>query len=365
MPPHPVQTLDRALILAGGTGSRLRPFTYTRAKQLVPLANKPVLFWVIEQLVEAGVRQLGIVVGDTEDQIRAAVGDGSSFGPDLSVRYLRQDAPRGIAHAISLGEELAAGEPFLVVLGDNFVRGGIRRHVERFAASGAAAGVLLAEVPDASAFGVAELRDGRLVRVVEKPAQPPSRLAVTGIYYFTPLVFEVIAGLRPSARGEYEVSDAISGLIERGEEVAYGVLDDAWIDTGKREDILEANRLVLEQLRRDVRGSVDADSTLSGAVVVSEGATIERSVVKGPAVIGPGCRLEEAYVGSFTSVDRDCLLRRVEISHSMVLDGCRLEDVHGRIEDSLIGRNVTLTNSQLRPRALKLALGDFSVVRVP
>jgi glucose-1-phosphate thymidylyltransferase len=358
-------TPTTAVILAGGTGSRLRPFTYTRAKQLVPLANKPVLFWVIEQLVDAGIRRLGIVVGDTADQIREAVGDGSRFGAGVAVTYLPQDAPRGIAHAVALARDLVGDEPFVVALGDNFVRGGVTEHVRRFAAGGATAGLILADVPDPSSFGVAEFRDGTLVRVVEKPAEPPSSLAVTGLYYFTPEVFDAIATLQPSGRGEYEIADAISRLLEDGKRIDYSVLEDAWIDTGRREDILEANRLVLEHLQRDVRGEIDEASTISGAVVVAPSARISASVVKGPAVIGERCVLDEAYVGSFTSIDHDCVLRRVEIAHSMVLDSSRLEDAPGRIEDSLIGRNVTLTNSRARPRAYALALGDFSVVRVP
>ncbi len=353
----------KAVVLAGGKGSRLRPFTYTGAKQLIPIANKPVLFYALEQLAALEIREIAVVVGETRDQVKAAVGDGSRFG--LRVCYVEQDQPRGIAHAVGLCRGFIGDDPFMVVLGDNFARDGICELVAAFRAADLDCGVVLSRVPNPRAFGVAEITDGRLVRVVEKPTLPPSDLAITGIYYFTPAVFSVIDGLQPSARGELEITDAIQGLLDRKARVGHAVLAGPWIDTGKMADILEANRLVLERLQRHIGGEVDAESRIVGAVAVGAGASIRRSVIKGPVVIAPECVIEDAYIGPFTAIDRATVVRGVEIADSIVLDHCRLEHVPRRIEESLIGRDVVVSGVDRRPRVYQLMLGDHSRIDMP
>ena len=352
----------KGLVLSGGLGTRLRPLTYTGAKQLVPIANKPVLYYALEDLVEAGVTDIGIVVGDTHAQIRDAVGDGSRFG--ARVTYLEQDAPRGIAHGIVIAREFLGDHPFVLFLGDNFLREGIVPFVESFQRDSANAQILLYRVRTPQDFGVAELRDGAVVRVVEKPREPPSDLAVIGIYMFDRSVHEVVDNLRPSARGELEITDTIQGLIDRGRRVVPEIVSGWWIDTGKKDDMLEANRLILETLEPDVAGSLDGESQVHGKVVIAGTASIHNSVIRGPAIIGPGTRLRDAYIGPFTSIDHDCLIEACEIEHSIVLEGSCLIDVPGRIEDSLIGRHVEIGRSPHKPKAHKLMLGDFSRVEV-
>jgi len=358
------ETPLKGLIATGGKGSRLRPFTYTGAKQLVPIANKPVLFYGVEQLVAAGVTEIGVVVGDTGAQVREALGDGSAFGARFT--FLKQEAPLGIAHTLVVARDFLGEAPFVMFLGDNFLRGGIEPLTRRFIEEGPAAQVQLARVPRPQDFGVAVLTpEGRLARVVEKPADPPSDLILTGIYMFRPVVHEVVAALRPSARGELEITEAIQGLIDRGERVDACPVEDHWIDTGRMGDLLAANRLVLEVLAPAVRGDVLGESRLDGRVVVEEGARVVDSVIEGPAIIGRGTTLERAYIGPFTSVYHSCVVRDAELANSVVLEGTRIEGVPGRIEGSLIGRNVTLLGAVQRPRAYRLTLGDHSEAHLP
>ena len=352
----------KGLVLAGGKGSRLRPLTATGAKQLVPVANKPVLFYALEQLTAAGIDEIGIVTGDTADQVRAAVGDGSAFG--ARVTYLPQSAPLGLAHAILTARDWLGEDPFCMYLGDNFLRRGIAPYAARFAAD-CAAQILLKRVDDASAFGVAVLDEqGQVRRLVEKPKQPISDLAVIGVYFFGPEVHAVIPHLRPSTRGELEITDAIQALIDAGHTVRSAVIDDDWIDTGKKDDMLEANRLVLATLSRRIEGEVDAASTLVGDVVIEPGATVAASTVRGPAIIGAGTRLTDAYVGPFTAIGPRCELTGCEIEHSIVLEGSTIRHVTARIADSLIGREVVVERSPLKPQAVRLMLGDHSQVDI-
>jgi glucose-1-phosphate thymidylyltransferase len=361
-PPRLARTL-KGLVLAGGKGSRLRPLTATGAKQLVPVANKPVLFYALEQLVAAGVAEIGIVTGDTADQVRAAVGDGSAFG--ARVAYLPQGAPLGLAHAIITAKDWLGEAPFCMFLGDNFLKGGIAAHAATFAGGDCAAQILLKRVGDPSAFGVAILdRDGRVERLIEKPREPVSDLAVIGVYFFGPEIHEVTPRLIPSSRGELEITDAIQGLIAAGHDVRSAVIDDEWIDTGKKDDMLAANRLVLATLERRVEGEVDADSTLVGSVVIEAGASVAGSTVRGPAIIGQGTRLIDAYVGPFTAIGPRCELIRCEIEHSIVLEGSVIRNVDRRIADSLIGREVVVERSPLKPQAIRLMVGDHSLVDV-
>jgi glucose-1-phosphate thymidylyltransferase len=352
----------KGLILSGGKGTRLRPLTYTSAKQLVPVANKPVLFYGIEAIADAGIRDIGIVVGDTQAEIRAAVGDGSRWG--VRVDYIEQDAPRGLAHAVKISRDYIGVEPFVVYLGDNLLNKGITHFVREFEEQKPAAQILLTHVPDPEQFGVAELRDGRVVRLVEKPKEPMGDLALVGVYMFGPDVFESVNRIKPSFRNELEITDAIQDLIDRGLTVRPHLVDGWWKDTGKLEDMLEANRLILETFSRRIEGTVDAESRVEGKVVVEEGAVIERSVVRGPAIIGRGARIVHAYVGPFTSIMGDVEIRDTEIEHSIVLEGSCLQNLSNRVIDSLIGRNVKIYREPVKPSAYRFMLGDNSEVGI-
>lgn len=351
----------KGLILSGGKGTRLRPLTYTGAKQLVPVANKPVLFYVIEDLVEAGITDLGIVVGDTGDHIREAVGDGSRFG--AKVTYIQQDAPLGIAHGIKISRDFLGDDRFVLFLGDNFIRDGIVPFVETFQDNLLNSQILLYKVPNPEALGVAVLDEkGNVVRLVEKPKEFVSDLAVIGIYMFDRHVWEAVNAIRPSKRGELEITDTIQYLVDKGLNVKAVQLTGWWIDTGKMSDILEANRLVLDTFETRILGEVDASSEVYNKVVIEKGARIVNSIIRGPAIIGKCTEIVNSYVGPFTSVDHHCLIQDAEIEHSVVLDNSRIVDIDQRIEDSLIGRNVEITRSPLKPRAYKLMLGDHSKV---
>lgn len=352
----------KGLILSGGKGTRLRPLTYTSAKQLVPVANKPVLFYGIEAIAAAGIRDVGIVVGETQAEIRAAVGDGSRWG--IRVTYIEQDAPRGLAHAVKISRDFIGDEPFVMYLGDNLLNKGITHFVEEFAREKPAAQILLTHVPDPQMFGVAELENGRVVRLVEKPKAPKSDLALVGVYMFGPEVFTSVDRIRPSFRNELEITDAIQDLIDRGLTVRPHLVDGWWKDTGKLEDMLEANRLILDTIERRVDGQVDAESRIEGKVVIEPGAVVERSVVRGPAIVGRGARIVHAYVGPFTSIMNDVEIRDSEIEHSIVLEGASISDLANRVEDSLIGKNVRIYRLPVKPSAYRFMLGDNSEVGI-
>jgi glucose-1-phosphate thymidylyltransferase len=352
----------KGLVLSGGKGTRLRPLTYTGAKQLVPLANKPILFYAIEDLIAAGVTDIGIVVGDTADQIQAAVGDGSHFG--CQVTYIPQAYPGGLAHAVKTARPFLRDDRFVLYLGDNFIQGGIARFAEEFRTSDAAAHLLLYQVPNPQEFGVAEVRDGRIVDLEEKPKFPKSDLALVGIYFFDPSIHHATEAITPSWRGELEITDAIRHLLLAGNEVRPHVLEGWWIDTGKMEDMLDANRLVLQEIARRIGGLVAEDCTVQGNVVVEEGAAVIGSTLRGPLIIGAGTRIENAYIGPFSAIGPGCLIRDSEIEHTIVMERSQILDVPYRIEDSLIGRDVTIIRSQSKPKAYKLMLGDHSKVGI-
>jgi glucose-1-phosphate thymidylyltransferase len=352
----------KGLILSGGKGTRLRPLTYTSAKQLVPVANKPVLFYGIEAIANAGIRDIGIVVGDTQAEIRAAVGDGSRWG--VRVEYIEQDAPRGLAHAVKISRDFIGNEPFVMYLGDNLLNKGITHFVREFEEQKPAAQILLTRVPDPQQFGVAQLEGGRVVRLVEKPKEPIGDLALVGVYMFGPEVFESVNRIRPSFRNELEITDAIQDLIDRGLTVRPHLVDGWWKDTGKLEDMLEANRLILDTFERRVEGTVDAESRVEGKVVIEAGASIERSVVRGPAIIGCGAKIVHAYVGPFTSIMGNVEIRDTEIEHSIVLEGSSLQNLSNRVIDSLIGRNVKIYREPVKPSAYRFMLGDNSEVGI-
>ena len=360
----------KGLILSGGKGTRLRPLTYTSAKQLVPVANKPVLFYAIESIVEAGITEIGIVVGDTRDEIKAAAGDGSRFGAEIT--YIEQDAPSGLAHAVLISEPFLGDSSFVMYLGDNLIAGGITGLVEEFRelqTQGCSSEILLAEVPHPEQFGVAELTaEGRVHRLVEKPKEPKSNLALVGVYMFDPTIFESVHRIKPSARGELEITDAIQDLIDRGLEVHPHIVRGWWKDTGKLEDMLEANRIVLENLdakRGAMLGSIGGDnSRIEGRVEIGEGVVLVDSLVRGPAVIGDGTRLEHAFVGPYTSIGNRCTLVRCEIENSIILSDSEIRDTPLRIDGSLVGRNVKITKTDFKPKAYRFMLGDNSEVGI-
>ncbi|HMA47346.1 MAG TPA: glucose-1-phosphate thymidylyltransferase [Frankiaceae bacterium] len=352
----------KALVLAGGSGTRLRPITHTSAKQLVPVANKPVLFYGLEAIRDAGVTDVGIIVGDTHAEIEAAVGDGSALG--LSVTYVRQDAPLGLAHAVLVARDFLADEAFVMYLGDNLVIGGITDLVEEFRRGRYDAQILLTKVANPSQFGVAELGpDGRVCRLVEKPKEPRSDLALVGVYMFGPPVHDAVRAIKPSWRNELEITEAIQWLVDNGYDVRPHLVSGYWKDTGRLDDMLETNRHLLELLEPALRGTVDAESTIIGRVVVEEGASIVRSTVRGPAIIGRGTRVVDSYVGPFTSIYHTCVIERTEIEYSIVLESATIRSI-GRIEDSLIGREVEVVPSRALPKAHRLMLGDHSKVSV-
>jgi glucose-1-phosphate thymidylyltransferase len=352
----------KALVLSGGSGSRLRPITYTSAKQLLPVANKPVLYYGLEAIRDAGITEVGIVVGDTAPAIQEAVGDGSAFG--LNATYIRQDAPRGLAHAVLIARDFVGDDDFVMYLGDNFIVGGIRALVEEFAVGRPDAQIMLTQVPDPRQFGVAELDAlGEVVGLEEKPRQPKSDLALVGVYIFTPAVHDAVRQLVPSWRGELEITEAIQWLIDNGRKVRSTTITGYWKDTGNVVDMLEVNRMVLESLQPAQHGTVDASTEIIGRVVVEHDAEVSDSRIVGPVIIGAGTRVSGSYIGPFTSVARDCTIADSEIEYSIVLRGASIQGVR-RIEASLIGHDVEVTSAPKVPKAHRLVLGDHSKVQI-
>jgi glucose-1-phosphate thymidylyltransferase len=353
----------KGLILSGGAGTRLRPITHTSAKQLVPVANKPVLFYGIEALVDAGVKEIGIIIApETGGEIEEAVGDGSRFGAKIT--YILQDKPAGLAHAVLTAADFIGDSPFVMYLGDNLLRDGLRELVSTFHDDEPDALILLTPVDDPSSYGVAELDGERIVRLIEKPKEPPSNLALVGVYLFGPTIFEAARGLEPSWRGELEITEAIQALIDDGRRVQSEIVRGWWKDTGQLADMLEANRLVLEELETRLDGEIDEESVLEGRVVLEAGATLTRSVVRGPAVIGAGAQIEDAYIGPYTSIGDDVRVVRSEVEHSIILAGSVVEDLSTRMEASLLGRNVKVTRSEGVKRTVSFLVGDNSEIEI-
>lgn len=359
----------KGLILSGGAGTRLRPITHTRAKQLVPIANKPILFYGIEDMVAAGIHEIGIIVGDTGNEIREAVGDGTRFGAKIT--YIIQDDPLGLAHCVLIARGFLGDDEFVMYLGDNMLQQGLTEFVTEFAdarrtggESAPAAQILLTHVDDPSQFGVAAVNEaGEVLELVEKPADPPSDLALVGVYLFTPTIHDAVDAIEPSPRGELEITDAIQWLIGHGHVVRHEVLDGWWIDTGKKDPLLECNRLVLETLEARTEGKVDETSTIEGRVVIEPGAELVNSRVRGPAIVGHRTRVVNSYIGPFSSVAADCEITDSDLDHSVVLAGSRIVGIE-RLTDSLVGHQVEVARGDHRPRALRLMLGDHSKVEI-
>src|ERR687896_1050652 len=353
----------KGLILSGGRGTRLRPITFTSAKQLVPVANKPELFYGIEAMATAGIEEVGIIIApETGAEIREAAGDGSQFG--VRIEYIVQDEPAGLAHAVLTAEPFLGSSPFVMYLGDNLLQGGMEELVEAFREHEPEALILLTPVPDPQNYGVAELGgDGSVVRLVEKPLEPATNLALVGVYMFTPLIHDAARAIEPSARGELEITDAIQWLVDTGKRVEPHIVRGWWKDTGRLEDMLEANRLVLDTIESRVEG-VMVDSHTHGRVVIEPGARLERSTVRGPAIIGAGATLTDCYIGPYTAVGPDCVIESAEVEHSILLEGSAVEGLDGRMESSLLGRNVRVGRSAGQPRAFRLMVGDNSEIRI-
>jgi glucose-1-phosphate thymidylyltransferase len=352
----------KGLILSGGRGTRLRPLTYTSAKQLVPVANKPVLFYGIEAMAAAGIREIGIIIApETGAEIQAAAGDGERFG--ISITYIEQDAPSGLAHAVLTAEPFIGGAPFVMYLGDNLLRDGITELVQEFRQNEPDALILLTPVDDPEHYGVAELDGERVKQLVEKPKDPPSNLALVGVYMFTSSIFDAGKAIEPSPRGELEITDAIQYLVDSGKRVDSHIVHGWWKDTGQVQDMLDANRLILADIDEDIAGEL-RESRVEGRVSVAEGALLERSTVRGPAIIGRGARIIDSYIGPYTAIGDDVVIERSEVEHSIVLAGSQVRDLPGRVEASLIGRGVSITRTEALPRVFRFVVGDGSDITI-
>jgi glucose-1-phosphate thymidylyltransferase len=352
----------KGLILSGGRGTRLRPITHTNAKQLIPIANKPVLFYGIEAIRDAGITDIGIVVGDTREEIKCAVGDGSEW--DVNVTYIEQDAPLGLAHAVLVSEKFLKGDEFVMYLGDNLIIGGISDLVAGFNKRKPNSQILLVKVPNPQSFGVAELKGGKVVSLAEKPSNPKTDLALVGVYMFDDTIFKAVKAIKPSQRGELEITDAIQWLIDNGYNVEPHLVNGWWKDTGMLDDLLEANKMVLDSFETNVKGFVDHDSLVEFKVIIEEGAEIINSTVRGPAIIGKATKVINSFVGPFTSISYGCRLENCEVEHSIVLEESSIKDLKQRIVDSLIGKNVKIGKSPFKPRAYRFMLGDSSEVGI-
>jgi glucose-1-phosphate thymidylyltransferase len=353
----------KGLILSGGAGTRLWPLTFTSAKQLIPVANKPVLFRAIEAIRDAGITDIGIVVGDTAEEIKKAVGRGGRWGVDIT--YIPQAAPLGLAHAVKISRDFMGDERFVMFLGDNVLQGGISPLIQQFAQSDWNSQIVLTRVDHPEQYGVAQLdEEGRIIRLVEKPKEPPSDLALVGIYMFDHHVFDAVHNITPSWRGELEITDAIQWLVEEGHQVYPYIHQGWWIDTGAAHNMLEANSLVLDELTPCVEGYVDRDSQVDSRVTIEKGAEIINSIIRGPSIIGEDTRIVNSYLGPFTSIYHHVQIEDSEIERSIVLEQSCIRDIPARIQDSLIGRNVELVRSPIRPKSYKLTLGDYSQVGI-
>jgi len=353
----------KGLILSGGKGTRLRPLTHTSAKQLVPVANKPVLFYGLEAMADAGIQEVGVIVApETGDEIRETAGDGRRFG--LEITYIDQAEPLGLAHAVLTAESFLGDSPFVMYLGDNLLRNGITALVDTFRSDAPDALILLTPVPDPENYGVAQLNaDGGVARLMEKPPQPESDLALVGVYMFNSSVFEAAKAIRPSGRGELEITDAIQWLVDSGRRIDPHVVHGWWKDTGQVQDMLEANRLILDDVAERVEGEL-TDSRVEGRVVIEAGATLTRSTVRGPAIIGAGSQITDAYIGPYTAIGEEVTIEGAELEHSIVLSGSTVRDLDYRIEASLIGKNVRIVRGPSLPKAHRFVVGDNAEIQI-
>jgi len=352
----------KALITSGGRGTRLRPLTHTQNKHLIPIANKPILHYAIDYCVEAGIKEIGIVYSADSTAVPDAIGDGSRWG--VNITYISQEAPLGLAHVVKISQDFIRDEPFVFYLGDNMVVGGLKRFIDAFEQSKANCHLTLARVKDPERFGVPEIKDGKIVRIEEKPARPKSHFAVSGIYIYDKTIFEAVNNIKPSARGELEISDAHQYLLDHGYTISYSEITGWWKDTGKPYDLLEANRLILDNIEADIRGEVDTASLVTGKVKLETGAKIINSTVRGPVIIGENTVIENSYIGPFTAIARDCQIRNSEVEFSIILEECKIIDVDIRIEHSLLGSDVEIVKAKGKPATHRFLIGDQSRIEL-
>ncbi len=353
----------KGLILSGGAGTRLRPITHTSAKQLVPVANKPVLFYGIEALKEAKITEIGIIVGDTKEEIKSTCQDGSKW--DVKITYIEQSAPLGLAHAVKISQDFLKDESFIMYLGDNLVKDGVVQFVEEFKTKSPNALILLAKVKHPEQFGVAELdKNNKIIRLVEKPKEPKSDLALVGVYLFDSNIFKAVNAIKPSWRNELEITDAIQYLIDQNFDIHPHIIKGWWKDTGKLEDMLEANRIILDTFQLKIEGFVDNNSKIDGKVIIDKEAQIINSTIRGPVIIGKRTKIINSYIGPFTSINEDVNIKNSEIEHSIILENTSISDIGVRIEDTLVGKDVEIAKSQLKPKAYRFMLGDGSKIGI-
>ncbi len=352
----------KAIILCAGKGTRLRPLTHTMAKHLIPVANKPVLFYSLEAIKNTGITDVGVIVNPyNKEEFKNTLGDGSEFG--LKFEYIVQEEPKGLAHAVWIAEEFIGNDSFLMYLGDNLILEDIKPFVEEFKKNDHDASILLTPVEDPRRFGVAVLENGKIVKVVEKPKEPPSNLAIVGVYLFKPVVFEGIKNIKPSWRGELEITDAIGWLIENNYDVKGHIIYGWWKDTGKPEDLLEANRKVLEmQKGSEILGNVDNSTQIQGSVIVGKGTLVVNSTIRGPVIIGNGVVIKNSYIGPYTSIGDKVTVENCEIENSIIMEGSTILDVDKRIDSSIFGKNVKLVRTEKKPKTLKFIVGDLSSI---
>ncbi|MEO0275878.1 MAG: glucose-1-phosphate thymidylyltransferase [candidate division WOR-3 bacterium] len=351
----------KGLILSGGKGTRLRPITHYLSKQLIPVANKPVLFYSLEAMQEAGIKDVGIVIGDTWREIKEIVQDGKKW--NLNVTYIHQEAPLGLAHAVMISEDFIGKEPFVMYLGDNILKEGIKRFVKEFEEKLPDAQIFVSEVSNPQDFGVVIIKEGKIVKLVEKPKKPKSNLALVGVYIFNHHIFEAVKNLKPSWRGEYEITDAINWLLNNKYKVNYLKVKGWWKDTGKPEDLIEANRIILEDLIEDVKGKVK-NSKIIGKVNIGENTIVENSHLRGPVIIGKNCIIKDSYIGPFTSISDECEIIKAEIEDSIIMQGSKIIEIEGRIEESIIGKEVIIKKNDLKRKVKKFVIGDHSIINL-
>lgn len=352
----------KALIASGGRGTRLRPLTHTQNKHLIPIANKPILHYAIEAAVDAGIRQIGIICNADNDEVQKAIGNGKQWG--VKITYIPQKAPLGLAHVVRISQKFIGKDDFIFYLGDNMVVGGVKRFIDEFEKSDCNCFLTLSKVKDPERFGVPEIKNGKIIRVDEKPKKPKSQFAVAGIYIYDHHIFEAVKNIQPSPRGEYEISDAHTYMIEKGYKVGYSEITGWWKDTGKPTDLLEANRLVLDNITAKISGNVDKGSTIAGKVIIEAGATIVNSVIRGPAIIGKECVIENSYIGPFTSIGNRSEIRNSEVEYSILLRDCKVSNVKLRIEGSILGNDVEIVEASGKPMVHRFMIGDQSRVEV-
>lgn len=352
----------KAIIPCAGRGKRLRPLTFTNAKPVIPIANKPILLYAIESIKKVGITEIGLVVGDTINDIRDVLKDGSQYGVNLT--YIHQEKPLGISHTIMVSQDFLGDESFVMYLGDNLLEEDITEPVRRFKEHNANGVIVLYPTDKPELFGIAVVENDRVTRLVEKPKDPPSNLAAIGIYVFDKSIHPIVNNLKPSARGELEITDAIQGLIDSGAKVEYHTCQGWWIDAGNPDDMIEANRLVLQNIKASMNGQADEASDIRGNVIIGGGTTIRNSTIRGPVIIGENCEISDSFVGSFTSIGSGSKLGNCEVEYSVVMENCEIDHVDGRIDHSILGRNVKVSKAQRRPRSYKLVLSDESAAQL-